>query len=254
MSTDGHDHARKDAARKRQKSTGEAYMRARREVMRHRPLTVTVGVDEAGRPVRVNLEQASAGGSGPHCIIAGDGSCGKTVLAQKICRQLAAQQDAVEVIVNAGEALREFYGEGIAFLAGPYGDRDRGALAMALTDLLTTRAGRLQQAQAPDIEAARAQGHRIREAVVILDDEALWRGDPDSELAVGRLLRLGRSLGIHLITVLKDTAPSRATETIRANSPTVLSLAGGAGVGTIGTGVAEFPGPPAASAFTFAPH
>lgn len=253
MSTDGQDHARKDAARKRQKVTGESYMRARREVMPRRPLSCTVGVDNAGRPLRVNLEQPSAGGSGPHCIIAGNGSCGKTTLAQKIGRQFAAQQD-VEVIVNASEELREFYGEGITFLAHSSGDRDRAALTTALTDLLTSREGWLKQAQVPDIEAARAQGHRIRDAVVILDDEQLWNRDHDSELAVQRLVRLGRSLGIHVITLLKSPDPNPVTESIRANSSTVLTLAGGVGVGTIGTGVVEFPRTgPAAAAFSFAP-
>ena len=47
---------------------------------------------------------------------------------------------------------------------------------------------------------------------------------------------------------------SRVTESIRANSSTVLTLAGGVGVGTIGTGVAEFPrNGPAAADFSFAP-
>ncbi len=251
MSTDGQDHARKDAARKRQKVTGESYMRARREVMRRRPLSFTVGVDNAGRPLRVNLEQPSAGGSGPHCIIAGNGSCGKTTLAQKIGRQFAAQQD-VEVIVYASEELRESYGEGITFLAHSSGDRDRAALTTALNDLLTSREGWLKQAQVPDIEAARAQGHRIRDAVVILDDEQLWNV-PESDLAVQRLVRLGRSLGIHVITLLKSPVPNPVTESIRANSSTVLTLAGGVGVGTIGTGVAEFLTGPAAVAFSFDP-
>ncbi len=253
MDNDGNDNARKDAARKRQKRTGEPYMRARREVMRRQPLTVTVGVDDAGRPVRVNLDQVSAGGSGPHCLIAGAGSSGKTVLAQQICRQLVAKRHATEVIVSAADSLRKFYGDGVAFLPAGGGP---SVIVAALNDLVATREARLRQAQAADIDIARARGHQMQDAVVILDDEELWKGHHDSELAVERLIRVGRSVGIHMITVLTDPAVGRPAEVIRENSSTVLSLTAAPtspGQTTIGLGICQFrrPGSTTAAVFRF---
>ena len=229
MSTSGKDNARKDAARKRQKATGEPYMRARRAVTAHQPLTVTLGFDDHGQEVRVNLDPVEFGGSGPHCVITGKGGSGKTHLAVQICRELASRDPAVEVIVSASEALRRLFpGRGTTFIDSPHSDEAPRNFATVLNDLLDSRVTRLREANVYDMRSYRDLGNHMSDAVVVLDDPGLWANWKESAEAVVRLARTGRSAGIHLITVIDDQ-PARfvAHATIDTNSGTRIHLTGG---------------------------
>jgi predicted AAA+ superfamily ATPase len=95
--------ARKKAARDYQRrNPGTSYTKARRQVSPtdRRPLIATLGADDRGKPVHVNLDEQATGGCGPNCLIAGWPGTGKTTLLAAMAASLLHGQRQGDVELN----------------------------------------------------------------------------------------------------------------------------------------------------------
>ena len=202
--------SRKRSAREFQAANpGTSYTRALRQVAKkkliRRPLTAVLGAGVHGRPVEVNLDWQIHGGSGPHCVVAGDEV---SSLLAVLATGLAAGQSPgdLELVVCAGENTQV-----------EVAHRRVGAdeLAAVVDELLASRFEFFRSVDALDIEDARGRGHQVPTTVVLIDDhDGAWAASE----ALARWLRVGRSAGIDLV-VGTPIALSNAVTSADATSP-----------------------------------
>ncbi|MEU0498018.1 hypothetical protein [Mycobacterium sp. NPDC006124] len=203
--------SRKRAAREFQAANpGTSYTRALRQVAKkriRRPLTAVLGTGVDGRPVEVNLDWLSDGGSGPHCMVAGDEvSSLLTVLATG----LAAGQSPgdLELVVCAGEDTR---------LDVVHRRVVADELADVVNELLASRIELFRSIDALDIKDACGRGHPVPTTVVLIDDhDGAWARSE----ALARWLRVGRSAGIDIVVGTPIAQPTAVTSA-DAMSPAV---------------------------------
>ncbi|ANY10088.1 type VII secretion protein EccCa [Pseudonocardia sp. HH130630-07] len=183
-------------------------------------LRVPIGVDEAGRPVLLDVKESAQGGAGPHGLCIGATGSGKSELLRTLVLGLAATHTADELNL----VLVDFKG-GATFL-GLAGLPHTSAVITNLAEELTL-VDRMADALAGEItrrqEVLRDAGNLASQAEhVALRRAAERRGEPVpdplpsllvvvdefSELLAQRpemidlmvtVGRLGRSLGIHLL-------------------------------------------------------
>lgn len=201
--------SRKRAAREFQAANpGTSYTRALRQVAKgriRRPLTAVLGTGLDGRTVEVNLDWQSRGGSGPHCVVAGEEvSSLLTVLATG----LAAGQSPgdLELVVCASSDTQ---------LKVAHRRVGADGLAAVVNELLESRIEFFRSIDAIDIEDARGRGHQVPTTVVLIDDvDDIWaRSEP-----LARWLRVGRSAGIDIVVGTPMPLPTAVTFT-DATSP-----------------------------------
>lgn len=219
------DNAHKKAARKHQKTNGVSYLRARREVdnKRHTPLLAILGTNRDGNPVRLNLDERFRGGAGPHCLITGWTGSGKTVLAAHIAASLTDGRNGdIELIVGDPFDTSLF-----PVTATVVGEDD---LAEAINNTLAKRMRQLQDAGqwVRDIHDYRTLGNHMPAAVILIDECDRWLrgGGPARAEAVGRVARMGRSLGVHLILTTLDGYPFDVWRATAGNVSAIVRLRG----------------------------
>ncbi|KIU14232.1 hypothetical protein [Mycolicibacterium llatzerense] len=165
---------------------GVSYTRAKRMVTAATSSTraplVASFPGEDGQPVAVNLEWAS----GPHALLIGADA---PALLPALADTLSAEQDErdLEIIYSTAQ----FPGYRIR---AEHTHIPHRQLVDHVDSLACTRQSMLREFDVPDIEKARAHGHRIPTVVVFIDR-------PDLELTEAILgwSRIGRSLGIDFV-------------------------------------------------------
>ncbi|MGL5808407.1 MAG: type VII secretion protein EccCb, partial [Nocardioides sp.] len=181
------------------------------------PMRVPVGIDHAGRPVELDLSEASDGGAGPHGLVIGATGSGKSEFLRTLVLGLAFISDPE----NLNFVLVDF--KGGATFAGLAGLPQVSALITNLADE-STLVERMRDALEGELrrrqELLRAAGgfasHReyaaaraahperslepLPRLLIVVDEfSELLAARPDfidTFVAIGRL---GRSLGIHLL-------------------------------------------------------
>lgn len=159
------------------------------------PLTAAIGVDvPAGTQLRVNLDEAGAGGCGPHMGIFGPTGAGKTTLLLTMVHSMLAAPPTrgVEVVMaTAAPSVAAADIEGVTSIGDPRG------LEVYLGSLIRARDMWLSTPGTSDLPAA----------VIAIDDLHWLYGDAQRLPSTLELaLREGRSLDIHLVVV--EQAPA----------------------------------------------
>lgn len=195
------DNARKRAARAYQKAhPGTPYLQALREVSNNgrRPLIAQLGRGVRGGDVTVSLECASNGGTGPHCLIVGSHrDDARTMLVHLATRlRLAQQEDDLRLIACTAVPL------------------DQRAYHVALPDtdfteyvdqLFDERNRMLHSLGCCDIDAARAEGHQIPTAVLLIEERDREWSNSES---MTWWARTGRSVGINIVVATPAVVPA----------------------------------------------
>ena len=186
----------------------EAAARARQVGARPRPATgpsgawtTTLGISDEGT-VHLDLREAADGGMGPHGLLVGATGSGKSELLRQILSELVVTHTSDELRL----ALIDFKG-GAAFAIF----EDLPHITAYVTNLAETGATRrLHEALEGELlrrqrtlAAASAQSireHPMPRLLVVIDEfTELLAADPAISELFGRVGRLGRSLGIHLL-------------------------------------------------------
>lgn len=150
-----------------------------------------------GQPVVVNLEWPSdfrgSVSSGPHAVLIGADSA---ALLPSLLRKLSAAQDErdLEIVYSTAEAP-------VYSIQAKHTHLTHQQLVDHVDGLACTRQDMLRQNNVPDIEKARAAGHRIPTVVVFID-----RPDVTLVEAIIGWSRIGRALGIDFV-VAGESAP-----------------------------------------------
>lgn len=196
--------ARKKAARLYMQQSAEpiTHPEALRVVSKRdyrQPLTAAIGADvPAGAQLRVNLEEASAGGSGPHIGIFGPTGAGKTTLLLTMVHSMLAAPPTrgVEVVLATAPWFASDI-EGVISIGDPRG------LEVYLGSLIRAREMWLDTNGVRDL----APRDELPAAVIAIDDVRWLYGDaqrPPSTLE--HAFRAGRSLDIHLVVAQQAQA------------------------------------------------
>jgi len=201
MSVSSND-SRKRAARAFQAANpGTSYTRALRQVTspQRRPLTARLGAGLDGASVSVNLEWASYGGSGPHCLIVGaEVPALLTVLATGLS---AAQRPGdLELVLCASEASQ---------LTVDHRRLGATELVEHVREVLVSRIEFLRSVEAHDVAEAREHGHQVPTTVVLIEDhDDTW----GKSKALHEWTQVGRSLGVNLVVGAPAASPSTLAE------------------------------------------
>lgn len=218
--------SRKRAARDFQAANpGMSYTRARRQVTHgQRRLTALLGKSLDGANVTVDLEWASRGGSGPHCLIVGAEV--PALLAVLAAGLAAAQRPAdLELVVCGSESTQ---------LTVEHRRVDPIELVGLVDDVLASRRKFLCSIDVRDVVDAREHGHPVPTTVVLIEDHGGTWGTSE---ALSRWLRVGRSAGLNLVvgfpaaaplpTAIDDTSPAQMLDRfLRATqaNPAVVNM------------------------------
>lgn len=161
-------------------------------------LRVTLGSDELGEPVVLDLAEAAAGGVGPHGLLVGATGSGKSELLRTIVLQLArdhppGEVDLVLVDFKGGATFAPL--AGLPHVAGLVTNlADEAALVERMSDALTGELLRRQQLLRDDPTA------EMSTLVVVVDEYAeLLAARPELADLFTTLGRVGRSLRLHLL-------------------------------------------------------
>lgn len=150
-----------------------------------------------GQPVVVNLEWPSdfrgSSSSGPHAVMIGANSA---ALLPSLANKLSAAQDErdLEIVYSTAESP-------VYSIGAKHTHLTHQQLVDHVDGLACTRQDMLRQSNVPDIEKARAAGHRIPTVVVFID-----RPDLTLVEAIIGWSRIGRALGIDFV-VAGESAP-----------------------------------------------
>jgi S-DNA-T family DNA segregation ATPase FtsK/SpoIIIE len=180
----------KKKARELQARTGMSYTRALREVAqgqgptaqssRLRPLPL--GRTPDGATLTLDLEDAHAGGAGPHTLVVGTTGSGKSTLLQTLTSGLCTlhSPDEVHVVLVRG---KQYPSSSFARLANnPHFEAVSGDGA-----LLGRLRGVLEERRAPS-------------TVLIMDDcDNELHKEPEVGNTLLHLMRVGRGLGVHVV-------------------------------------------------------
>jgi len=173
---------------------GVSYTRAKRIVTASTPSTraplATSFPGDDGQPVTVSLEWAS----GPHALLIGADA---PALLPALADKSSSEQDERDLEIIYSTAQLPTYR-----IRADHKHIPHLQLVDHVDSLACTRQSMLREFDVPDIEKARAHGHRIPTVVVFIDR-------PDLELteAVLGWSRIGRSLGIDFV-VAGESAPA----------------------------------------------
>lgn len=249
----GNEHKRQ--ARNYQQKHGGSYTRAHREVAkRHAPPLIVSFPGTNGQPVRLNLEELSRGGPGPHCLINGVTRSGKSTLAEHVCRELAKSQQSygLDLFMFQELATDRQFPSGTARYTGG------AALPDVVNSLTNERVNRLSTGKFRDITEYRRAGLHMPAAVVCIDQlDRIADGEPEVLDAVSRVARIGRSLGVHLVLTserpavsLRSAIAESITTTVHLRSTTFAGIPGLPHL-ALGQGVLQLAGQHDLQHFTF---
>ncbi|MFE7542681.1 type VII secretion protein EccCa [Streptomyces platensis] len=178
-------------------------------------LRVPIGVDEAGRPIMLDLKEAAQNGMGPHGLCVGATGSGKSELLRTLVLGLS--------VTHSSETLNFVLADfkGGATFAGMSALPHVAAVITNLADDLSlvdrmgdSIRGELQRRQellrqagnfanVHDYEKARAAGHALdplSSLVIVIDEfSELLTAKPDFIEMFIQIGRIGRSLGVHLL-------------------------------------------------------
>lgn len=238
----------KNKARRHQKANGSSYTRARREVdsaraepdagglwyafgikdasnldvgdlwAPHALRPVPLGLTPNGQLVWLDLNEAAAGGHGPHGLLVGTTGGGKTVALQSLVLSLCVRHSPevlqlVLVSSQNGSGLAEFSSyPHVTFASTTADDLDIGRTEHVLTELITQRAMMLHDADTPNIGAYHRDRASRPEAelppmphvVVVIDECSALLRDRGTARALSEVLRMGRSLGVHILGAVQN--------------------------------------------------
>lgn len=233
----------KNKARRHQKANGISYTRARREVdsartepdaaglwsafgirdannldvgdlwAPHTLRPVPLGLTPDGQPVWLDLNEATAGGHGPHGMLVGKPGSGKTVALQSLVLSLCVlhSPDILQLVLvsgHNGSGLGQFSSyPHVTFASTTADDLDIRRTEQVLTDLITQRVMTLADAGIPNIGAYHRDRTSRPEAelppmphvVVVIDECSALLHDRGTAVAISEVLRMGRSLGVHIL-------------------------------------------------------
>jgi len=169
------------------------------------PLTVPIGLDEARRPVLLDLRETAQGGVGPHGLLVGATGSGKSELLRTLVVGLTLTHPSTELNL----VLVDFKG-GATF--APFADlphtaalitnlADDESLLDRTHDALTGELVRRQEVlRAAGVASVSEGGHGLPTLVIVVDEfSELLAGRPDLTDLFVQIGRLGRSLGLHLL-------------------------------------------------------
>lgn len=186
--------------------------RSQRTAQPHRRLVVSMGHDESGTPVELDLKESAEGGAGPHGLIIGATGSGKSELLRTIVLEVAAHHDSRDVSLvlvdfKGGAAFRGFdvLPHTCALItnlqAGQWQvDRMLAALSGELHRRQELLADAGVQSQKEYAATAGRHSEPLPTLLVVIDEftELLAQRPELTDLLV-QIGRLGRSLGIHLL-------------------------------------------------------
>ena len=180
------------------------------------PLRVPLGLDPQGAPVWLDLNEAAAGGMGPHGLLVGATGSGKSELLRTLllglCLTHSPEQLNLVLIDYKGGASFHPFAE-LPHTAALVTNLERdSSLSERMEETLRGEMNRRQHLLAEhgqhshlgEYEAARARGAHsgplLAPLLIIIDEFAELLSDhPDLIDTIVAIGRLGRSLGIHLL-------------------------------------------------------
>lgn len=189
-------------------------------------LRITIGTDDAGHPVILDLNPPAHGGIGPHGLVVGMTGSGKSELLRTLAINGTASQNPDELVwildSYKGATFSGFdqMPHVTAGLSGDYGDRaDR--LKTLITEEIDRRCAVMSN-------TAQAHGHDVRDVwdyrelrarvaelepmptwLLVVDDyDGLAAENPELAELVMKISRIGRSLGIQYLLAVQ-TVPWR---------------------------------------------
>lgn len=177
--------SRKRAARDFQaRHPGTSYVKALRAVSRRRPaFAAVVGIDTAGRPQRVNLDERAHGGNGPHMLITAPDKTQLAAALSAVATALARRQEmSVRLVVCGPEEMR----------LDTDHERISTDVSAAIDQLLDQRSAELKSLRCADVHQATMFRPDYPTYVVVLELS-------DVVASLERGLRMGRSLGVHFV-------------------------------------------------------
>ncbi|CPW53168.1 FtsK/SpoIIIE domain-containing protein [Mycobacteroides abscessus] len=200
------------------------------------PVGVSVDGDfafgAAPEPIWLDLAEAKLGGNGPHVLITGRTGSGKSGTSEGLLTGLAALYgpDRLQFVLIGG-ARHEPYFDRLAQLphtAAWLSDSgtDRAGLSALLDQLeaeIVRRSDRLTRYGARDVGGYRAleqagKADPLPDLLIAIDDvHAVVSATKSTEGRILRLLRIGRSLGIHGVLIDQVPLASGLNEYVTAN-------------------------------------
>lgn len=200
------------------------------------PVGVSVDGDfafgAAPEPIWLDLAEAKLGGNGPHVLITGRTGSGKSGTSEGLLTGLAALYgpDRLQFVLIGG-ASHEPYFDRLAQLphtAAWLSDSgtDRAGLTALLDQLdaeIVRRGDRLTRYGARDVSGYRAlvqagKADPLPDLLIAIDDvHAVSSATKSTEGRILRLLRIGRSLGIHGVLIDQVPLASELNEHVTAN-------------------------------------
>ena len=290
----------KNKARRHQKANRISYTRARREVdsartepdaaglwsafgirdannldvgdlwAPHALRPVPLGLTPDGQPVWLYLNEATAGGHGPHGVLVGKPGSGKTVALQSLVLSLCVlhSPDVLQLVLvsgHNGSGLGQFSSyPHVTFASTTADDLDIRRTEQVLTELITQRAMMLRDAGIPNIGAYHRDRASRPEAelppmphvVVVIDEFSALLHDRGTAVAISEVLRMGRSLGVHVLGAGQniETGPAHAVLLPQSTYAIVFKTTAQQARYLLGSDddVADFIGAPGAGMFMFA--
>ena len=171
-------------------------------------LRVPVGVDDAGRPVYLDLKESAQYGMGPHGLCVGATGSGKSELLRTLVLSLLVthspdQLSMVLVDYKGGATFAPF--DGVPHVAGVITNLDGDASLVERVH--TSLAGEVQrrqqllfEAEQANITEYRAKHDDLPHLLVIIDEFGeLITAKPDFIELFLSIGRIGRSIGVHLL-------------------------------------------------------
>ncbi|MGW7468561.1 SAV_2336 N-terminal domain-related protein [Streptomyces xantholiticus] len=203
-----HDPERRPTAQKLLRSLNA--LAHEREPGKHR-LTVTLGLDDDGTPVQLDLESPERGGQGPHLLCHGSPAGVRRDLLHRVVEQLARDGNGVELVLadsNGGSGLARYAGRSAdtTFLGLEEDPVRPLSLAEKINAEIVNRRRVLETTAHHDIgafeTAARRNPYLPRLPRLIVAIEEAHRSlplSPELGTAVFRVAESGGQLGVHLL-------------------------------------------------------
>lgn len=173
-----------------------------------RRLQVPLGTDPAGSTVLLDLAEVGAGGHGPHGLLVGATGSGKSVLLRTIVTGLAARHAVrdLQLLLFDYKGGAAFDGlAGLPHVAGVVTNLSADAglparVGISLEAELERRQRLLRDAGADSRDTLVEAGGELATLVVVVDEAGeLLGAEPQLAEVLGRIGRVGRSLGVHLL-------------------------------------------------------
>ena len=188
------------------------------------PLSIAVGVDVHGKPVVVDIAKT------PHLLIAGTTGSGKSVFVDDLLISLLYKASPEEVrllLIDPKVVELQLY-NGIPHLLMPViSDVDKALSALFwVEDEMLRRYQYFSDENVKNIDsynlAVEKKGKtRLPLILIVVDEfsELMMKAAKDTSVVVGRIARMGRAAGVHLVIATQLPVSKIVTPQIKSNIP-----------------------------------